>query len=144
MTRLELEELSALQYAGVPELPEEADEKTPVWIDAIARILTANAQEGFAIVRMNYGRTPSIMKTFNDGGIARIVSVHPYKFLDANFVPKLSNTTATKQYIAQAYGVPMEKVAHLKKDELLRLFYSHCIKSQLAYEKEKEIKELPL
>ncbi|MBR3467085.1 MAG: hypothetical protein IKH15_07710 [Bacteroidales bacterium] len=143
MTKLELEELEVLRYANVPEIPAAADEHTPVWIYAIAKILTTNAQESYAIVRMNYGRVPTVVKTFNDKGIGKIVSVHPYKFLDSNFVPKLENAAATKKYIAAAYGVSEEEVKKLKKEELLRLFYSHCIKSQLTYEK-KQSDKLPL
>lgn len=143
MTRTEKDEFYALGWAGIPELPAEADEKTPVWIYAVARITTRTCRDSYAIVRMNYGRTPEIIKAFNDEGVAGIVSVHPYKFLDSRFVPKMESAAETKRYIANVYGVPEESVKKLKKEEQLRLFYTHCIKTQLAYEKEQSNK-LPL
>ena len=143
MTRTERDEFEALSFAGVPELPAAADDSTPVWIFAIARILTRSCRESYAIVRMNYGRQPEVVNAFNDEGVARIESVHPYRFLDARFVPKMETAADTKRFIAHAYGVPEESVKKLKKEELLRLFYMHCIKSQLTYEKEQSNK-LPL
>jgi len=143
MTRTEQDEFYALEWAGVPEVPAEANEETPVWIYAIARILTRHCRDSYAIVRMNYGRPPEIIKAFNDEGVARIESIHPYKFLESRFVPKLETAAATKQFIANAYNVPVESVKKLKKDELLRLFYSHCIKAQLTFEKE-HTNKLPL
>lgn len=136
MNATERDEFDALQWARVPEIPEEVGEGTPVWIYAIAKVTTNLLRRSYAIVRMDYGRTPVIVKSFTDEGIARIDSVHPYKFLDARFVPKLDSVAATKQYIATAYGVSADDVKGLKKPELLRLFYTHCIKTQLAFEKE--------
>ena len=143
MTRTEIDELDALRFAGVPEMPAKADENTPVWIYAIARVTTITMQQSYAIVRMNYGKAPVIVRSFTVDGIATIDSVHPYKFLDAAFVPQLDSAAATKQYVASAYGVGIEEVKKLKKPELLRLFYMHCIKAQLAAEKEQSNK-LPI
>lgn len=140
MTKTEREELLALEWAGMPEVPQEATDGTPVWIYAIARVLTYTSRESWAIVRMDYGRTPAVVKTFSDGGVARILSIHPYKFLDDRFVPKMENAAATKNFIAAAYGVPPDSVARLKKPDLLRLFYMHCIKDQLAYEEKQASK----
>lgn len=143
MTRTEKEEFYALQCAGVPEMPAPADENTPVWIKAIAKVLTRSCRESYVIVAMDYGRKPVVVKSFNDDGVVKILSVHPYKFLDNRFVPKLESAAATKRYIAQAYGVPEESVKKLKKEELLRLFYSHCIKTQLAAERN-QLNKLPI
>lgn len=141
MTKYDLEELAVLKYAELPEIPAAAGEKTPVWIDAVAKIKTMTGRDSFAVVRqVEYGKSPKVRKAFNDEGIGRIVSVHPYKFLDGNFVPSLENAAATKRYIAQVYGVDPERVSKLKKEELSRLFYTHCIKAQLEYEKEQSKK----
>lgn len=137
MTKTEMDELDALRFAGVPEVPAQADENTPVWIYAIARVTTTTMRQSYAIVRMNYGRDPVIVRSFTVEGIAAIDSVHPYKFLDAAFVPKLDNAAATKQYVASAYGVDVDEVKKLKKPEILRLFYMHCIKVQLEAENRK-------
>lgn len=136
ITRTEREEFEALNWAGVPEIPAAEDKDTPVWIYAIAVVTTTANRKSYAIVRQDYGRRPNMIKTFTDEGIARIDSVHPYKFLDANFVPKMENAAATKAYVAGAYGVTTDEIAKLKKPEILRLFYMHCIKTQLAAEKE--------
>lgn len=142
MTAYERDELEALQYAGVPEIPAKVGKDTPVWIDAIAKIVTVTGRDSLAIVRQKeYGKEPVIRKVFNTDGVAKVVSVHPYKFLDGNFVPKLEDAAATKRYIASAYGVPVEKVDGRKKDELKALFYTHCIKAQLEYEKNQTNKE---
>ncbi|MBO7684842.1 MAG: hypothetical protein J6Y20_04745 [Lachnospiraceae bacterium] len=135
MTRHEREEYEALKWAGVPEVPEAAGKDTPTWIYAIAKVTTRLMGESFAIVKMNYGRDPIVVKSFSDVGIARIDSVHPYKFLDAKYLPQLRNADETKKYIADSYCVPLEDVAKLKKKELLRLLYAHCIKQQLEDEK---------
>ena len=143
MTRMEIAELDALRYAGVPEMPAEADEHTPVWIYAIARVTTNILTESYAIVKMDYGRSPIVIRSFTDEGIVRIDSVHPFKFLDARFVPSLESAVATKQYVAQAYGVSVDEVKKLKKPDILRLFYMHCIKTQLKCEEEQSNK-LPI
>lgn len=136
MTKYEIDELLTLQFAGVPEIPAPVGKNTPVWIDAIAKVITVTGRESLAIVRQReYGKPPVIRKTFNDDGVAKVVSLHPYKFLDGGFVPKMEDAAATKRYIAAAYGVPLEKVTGLKKDELKALFYTHCIKMQLENEK---------
>ena len=137
MTRHEREEFEALQWAGVPEIPEAAGKDTPAWIYAVAKVTTRLMDESFAIVKMNYGGEPIVVKSFSDVGIARIDSVHPYKFLDAKYLPQLRNAGETKKYIADAYGVQLADVEKLKKKELLRLLYAHCIKQQLEDEKAK-------
>ena len=135
MTKTEQEEFAALKWAGVPEIPAVEDKKTPVWIYAIAKVTTTSNRQSYAIVRQDYGRKPNMILSFTDEGILRVDSVHPYKFLDANFVPKLENAAATKGFVAKAYGVPLENIMRLKKHEILRLFYMHCIKTQLESEK---------
>ena len=134
MIKTEKEEMLALRWAGVPEVPAPADENTPVWIYAIARVRLSNMRESYAIVAMDYGRDPKVIKSFSEARITEIISVHPYKFLDGMFVPKLESAAATKEYIANAYGVDHSKVASLKKPELMRLLYTHCIKRQLEHE----------
>ena len=136
MTQTERDEFDALQWAGVPEVPAEADKDTPVWIYAIAKVTTLSCRESYAIVKMNYGREPVVVKSFCSDGIGRVDSIHPYKFLDGRFVPKFDSASAMKSYIASSYGVTMESVAKLKKPELLRLFYIHCMKTQLEAEKQ--------
>lgn len=140
MNKTQQDETQALMYAGLPEMPAEADATTPVWINAIAKCLSHNLRETYAIVKMNYGKSPIIVRSFNTDGIAKVVSVHPYKFLDAKFVPKFSRAADTNQYIANVYGVSVSSVSKLKKEERLRLFYTHCIKQQEAYEKEQSQK----
>lgn len=142
MTKSEFEELEVLRYAGVPEIPEAVTDKDPVWIDAIAKVMTVTGRVSYAIVRcIEYGKAPAIRKMLNDEGIARIISIHPYKFLDASFVPKFQNAAETKKFIANVYGVPWEQVLKLKKEELMRLLYTHCIKAQLEYEKNQSTKK---
>lgn len=139
MSKTDMEEVYALQYAGVPELPKAADKSTPVWIYAIAKVLLYTMRESYVIVAQDYGRVPRVIRTFCDAGIAKTLSVHPYKFLDKRFIPNLEDAAATKKYIAGAYGVSLAQVNALKKDELQRLLYSHLIKIQLEAEaKEKE------
>ena len=123
-------------FAGVPELPAEADENTPVWIYAIAKCVTHALRESYVIVKVNFGKSPVITQAFNTDGVAKITSIHPYKFLEAHFVPKFTRAAETNQYIAEAYGVPLASVQKRKKEERLRLFYSHCVKKLLEYEKE--------
>lgn len=137
MTRYEKEEYEALKWAGVPEIPEAAGKDTPVWIFAIAKVTTRTMSESFAIVKMNYGCSPFVVKSFSDEGIARIESVHPFKFIDSKYIPKFQDADAARKYIADAYGVPLEEITKLKKKDQLRLLYAHCIKQQLEDEKVK-------
>lgn len=137
MTRYDKEEYEALKWAGVPEIPEAAGKDTPVWIFAIAKVTTKTMSESIAIVKMNYGRDPIVVKSFSDVGIARIDSVHPYKFLDSGYIPKFPDADSARKYIADAYCVPLEEIAKLKKKDQLRLLYAHCIKQQLEDEKVK-------
>lgn len=135
---LEESEFEALKYAQVPQVPEKATEDTPVWIYAIAKVLTYTLSEAYIIVKNSYGGDPEIIKTFCPGGVARVLSVHPYKFLDTSYVPKLSGEADTRAFLAKIYGVDRSEVNKLKKAALLKLLYCWCMKKQLEDEAEKK------
>lgn len=136
MTHTQNEELQAIMYAQVPEIPAAEDKNTPIWIFAIAKCLTYSCRETFAIVRMNYGKPPYIVRAFNTDGVAKILSVHPYKFLDNRFVPKLETKEAVIEFLAKAYDKDPNYIKSLKKADRMKLFYDCCIQTQLANEKE--------
>lgn len=134
MTQIEEFELEALRYAGLPEMPEEAGPDTPVWIYAVAKLVMTTLSKGYAIVRNEYNGAPHMMKVFGTGAIARIESIHPYKFLDKKYVPTFKTEKQTKDFLAEVYGVERSSLNGLKKDTIAAMLYVYCMKKQLADE----------
>lgn len=132
MNKTEQRELDALLYAGVPCMPEPVSEQTPVWIRAIARVLMNNLSTGYAIVRNEFSGTPKIEKIFGDAAVARFESIHPYLFLDMQFVPNLSNEKEAKSFVRRVYGVDAKMVNGLSKEKVADLIFAYCAKRQLA------------
>lgn len=135
MTKTEELELEAIRFACVPELPEPAGPDTPVWIYAIAKVRMTNLSVGYAIVRNEYNGTPHVEKIFGSAAIARIESVHPYKFLDRKYIPTFGSDKEAKAFLEDVYGLEKGELAKRKKDELTALLYNYCAKRQLFDEK---------
>lgn len=130
-------EYEALRYAELPCLPAPAEENGMVWIYAIAKTLSYSMSVGYAVVRNSYGESPKIIRSFGDGGVAKFTSIHPYKFLESRYCPTISGAAEMKAFLAKAYKVDKEKVAKLKNEALMKLFYNYCMTAQLADEDEK-------
>ena len=73
MRKEEERELAALEYAGQPCLPEPADENTPLWIYAIAKVRMNNLSRGYAIIKNDFTKFPYTIKIFGDGAISASV-----------------------------------------------------------------------
>lgn len=134
MTKTEIRELDALKYASLPQLPEPLGQDTPIWIRAIGKVRMNNLSVGYAIVRNTFTDTPRTEKIFGDGSIASIVSIHPYEFLDAKYLPNISGEKEARAFVARAYGLRREQVRALTKENVRALIYNYCAKRQLAKE----------
>lgn len=130
-------ELEALRHAGLPQLPPERDENTPVWIFAIAKIRTMLLGEAFAIVRNTFEETPAVLQYFGEGAIAKFESIHPYKFLDKKYVPTFDKQNTAKKFVAKVYEKPLAEVEKYNKADILKLVYNYCVQRQL---KDEELK----
>lgn len=132
MTKRELLEYEALTFAHVPQMPPEEDKDTPVWVHALAKIKTYDLEDTFAVLRNGCGENHKVVKVFGTGGIGKIVSVHPYEFLDGRLLPDMDDTRRMQEYVMKTYGVPEKKVRPLKEEQLRRLIYNAAINDQVS------------
>lgn len=135
MTNEEKELFEALMYAGVPELPPKA-RNGQIWIFAIAKVRTRTMQTSYAILR-NRLTLVSVVKTFGQGGVAKILSVHPYEMLEDKYRIRLPLKEAV-EHVANYYGKTKEEVAALPKDSLERLLLNEAMQAQIADKRKPE------
>lgn len=125
------QEFEVLSYAGIPSIPESLNDEMPVWVKAVAKVRNRNGGISYAIVSHVYGGNPKYIKTFDSSGIAKLISIHPYEFLNSGAIPEFPNITKLRAFLAKAYHVPIPKVAKLDQDNLKKLLINYCIEKQL-------------
>lgn len=135
MTHLQEIEFEAIQYAQVPSVPAEVKDGGAIWIFAIAKVLTVRGVESYVIVRNNMTDSPSVLKAFDTYGIAKFLSIHPYKFLDEKYIQTFKTLAEARKYISSAYKISPEAANKISKEDALRIIISHSIDEQLRVEK---------
>lgn len=141
MNNLEKIEFEALRYAGVPELPEERGVNDGLWTKAIAVVTNHLGAKSYAIVRANAKGSPSVIKVFDQGGIARIDSVHPYEFITSNLPVGVRTEAELRPFLAREYGVSEEEMNAVPKDKFLELYRKWELKASLDREKARKERE---
>lgn len=138
MRKEEERELAALEYAGQPCLPEPADENTPLWIYAIAKVRMNNLSRGYAIIKNDFTKFPYTIKIFGDGAISSFESTHPYKFLDSKYIPAVKGGKEAEAFVKKACGIG-ENIK-MKKEDVMRGLYLYAMASQLKDEQNKKMR----
>ena len=129
--------LQVLEYTGQPCLPDEVDDNiTPVWIYAIAKVMMTNLATGYAVVRNHFTDTPTIEKIFGNASVARVVSIHPYKFLDSKYVPEIKTTKEANAFIEKVYG--LDATPNYKIKQATSIILDYAAACQLKGEKQKQ------
>lgn len=128
--------MTVLELTGLPAIPEPlARGEKRVWVRAVARVLKCNNNEGFALLRNVYDGVPRIIKSFDDHGVAKILDIRPYEWLEKRFVGKveeiLSDPRQTKAFVAAAYGIPEERLRTTSTAKARSLVYNYCIEEQI-------------
>lgn len=141
MNNIEKIEFEALRYAGVPELPEERGMNDGLWTKAIAVTRTHIGAKSYAIVRANAKGAPSVIKVFDQGGIARIESVHPYEFLVSNLPVGIVTEAQLRSFLAKEYQVTEEEMNAVSKEKFLELYRKWELKASLDREKARKERE---
>lgn len=131
MTRKEKLEFDVLNYTGQTSMPAEQDEKTSLWIYAIARIYTRRMNESFVVVRNDGNGGLSVMKTFDSDGIGKFISIHPYQFVSPLSMPKYNGIEGLRSLMKNAYGVTDSKVKNLGEDKLKKLYDNYCLRLEM-------------
>lgn len=138
MTRDELI-MNVLDITKQPSVPEPIGKKeTRVWVRAISRIRKCNNAEGFALVRNVHGGTPRIVKVFDDMGVAEILDVRPYEWLEDSYVEKITELSSDKallrEFLTAAYGIPADRLKSTSLEKATNLACNYYIDRQIKEE----------
>lgn len=132
MTKEEKLLFEVLDYVQLSEIPESTETVKDVWIYAIMKVRDHANAENYAIARAIDGKKFSYIKTFGTNGIAEVLSIHPYKFLDMSYAAGIKSEADMRRFVSEVYGVAREEVDKISKEDLLRLFFAYGIKRQLS------------
>lgn len=139
----EKEMLDALTYAGCPKLPRAINvvkDQSRIWIRAIARVRKVTGAETYVILKNDYGRKPVVIKTFGESSaIAKIDSIHPFEWLEREFIPTFKREGDKEAFLAKVYSRPVEKISALSDGDKDRLLYIHLFAAQSEYNRNKSI-----
>lgn len=138
MTRDELI-VSILDITKQPCIPEPIGKKeSRIWVRAISRVRKCNNAEGFALVRNVQGGTPRIVKVFDDMGVAEILDIRPYEWLEDKYLNKLNEVSSDKgllrEFLTAAYGIPGERLKTTSLDRATNLACNYFIDKQIKGE----------
>ena len=138
MTEQEKLEFEACQYADVPCLPPElgTEDDGRIWVNAIAKVITYEMRPIYAIVRNNMLGSPIVVNTFGEGACARIESIHPYSWLEDQYLPSKMKDSELKRYLSVRYDVPLKSLNNVSPEKLIKLALHYGIDAQIRKEKE--------
>lgn len=129
--------MDALAYTGCSKLPRAINivkDQSRIWVKAIAKVHKITGADTYVVLKNDYGRRPVVIKTFGESSaIANIVSIHPFEWLQPDFIPKFKNDEDRDAFLARSYGKLVEKISALSPEDKDRLLYLHLMSVQAAY-----------
>lgn len=139
MTNKDRLEFEVCQELGIPCIPPKLNpDDDRVWVYAVAKIITYDMRHSYAVVKNGVVGSPIILRTFTSGGCAMIESLHPYRHLNKEFLPKKKDNASIRSFIAKSYGVPQEEVDALPDDKIRNLMLNYSIEAQISKDKRME------
>lgn len=113
MTKEERSLMDALSAARVSELPPQNQKKEgSIWIRAIAKVRKSDGTANYALVENRGTGSPEVIRDFGNPAIIRkIEALHPYWFLDNNWLPDFEKDKSIIDYLKDR--MPKEDVVQL-------------------------------
>ena len=124
--------MEVLEYTELPRIPDEYNEDGPIWVKAIALVLTRTNSHSYAIVHNDAGATPTVVKTFDASGVSKVLGIYPYEYLPEGAIPAFKNVQEARTFVTKAYGADPETVKGMSKAQLLKAILRIALRRHLA------------
>lgn len=139
ITKQEKDLISALEYAGIAELPKEWQQgkSKRIWVAAILKIRKSDMSTSYAFAYNNYNSTPQYVKVWGaSAAIAEILGIYPTAYLEKDYLPTFKDNEDKNAKLAIIYDVPKEQFANLTDDEARELTIKYAIGRQILFMKQ--------
>lgn len=125
--------MECLAWCSLKELPKEDDGKD-IYIAAVIKVLKADTTVGYAAVKRDADGTDKIIKDFGSCAVIRkVLGKYPYKYLNAEYMPKLKDFTRKSMvnYLARTMQKTAEEFDGNTDKELFNVIVARAMEKQL-------------
>lgn len=125
--------MECLAWCSLKELPNE-DEGKEVYIAAVIKVLKADATVSYAVVKRDIDGTDKIIKDFGSCAVIReVLGKYPYKYLNAEYMPKLKDFTRKSMvnYLARTMQKTADEFDGNTDKELFNILVARAMEKQL-------------
>lgn len=125
--------MECLAWCSLKELPNE-DEGKEVYIAAVIKVLKADATVSYAVVKRDIDGTDKIIKDFGSCAVIReVLGKYPYKYLNAEYMPKLKDFTRKSMvnYLARSMQKTADEFDGNTDKELFNILVARAMEKQL-------------
>ena len=122
-----------LTWCSLKELPKEDDGKD-IYIAAVIKVRKADTTVSYAAVKRDVDGTDKIIKDFGSCAVIReVLGKYPYKFLNAEYMPKLKDFTRKSMvnFLARTMQRTAEDFDGNSDRELYNLIVARAMEKQL-------------
>ena len=125
--------LECLTWCSLKELPKEDDGKD-IYIAAVIKVLKADTTVSYAAVKRDTDGTDKIIKDFGTCAVIReVLGKYPYKFLNAEYMPKLKDFSRKSMvnFLARTMQKTADDFDGITDKELYKIIVSKGMEKQL-------------
>ena len=125
--------LECLTWCSLKELPKEDDGKD-IYIAAVIKVKKADTTVSYAAVKRDTDGTDKIIKDFGTCAVIReVLGKYPYKFLNAEYMPKLKDFSRKSMvnFLARTTQKTADDFDGITDKELYNIIVSKAMEKQL-------------
>ena len=125
--------LECLNWSSLKELPKEDDGKD-IYIAAVRKVKKADTTVSYAAVKRDTDGTDKIIKDFGTCAVIReVLGKYPYKFLNAEYMPKLKDFSRKSMvnFLARTMQKTADDFDGITDKELYNIIVSKAMEKQL-------------
>lgn len=125
--------LECLAWCSLKELPKEDDGKD-IYIAAVIKVKKADTTVSYAAVKRDTDGTDKIIKDFGTCAVIReVLGKYPYKFLNAEYMPKLKDFSRKSMvnFLARTMQKTADDFDDITDKELYNIIVSKAMEKQL-------------